>query len=488
MPIAWSSPDVGAAVGAPTQGRVDLVVLGAGPAGLTAAWRAARRGLDVVVLERADRVGGMAASLEVAGLRVDHGSHRLHPATDPELLADLRALLGDDLQTRPRHGRLRIGERWLGFPLRAGELATRLPRDLVVGALRDVALAPTRRRRDSPSYASVLRRGLGPTLYDAVYGPYAIKLWGLPGEAIDAEQARRRVSADTPFKVAARVVRRGRTAAGSAQGAVFHYPRRGFGQIVEAVAAAAAAAGARIVTGAEVTGVDASPGGVRVTWDGGAVAARQVFSTLPATTLGRVTRPAPSAHVVQEASGLQFRAMVLVYLVHEGGRWTEHDAHYLPGPQTPITRVSEPANYRTSADDPPDRTVLCVEIPCSAGDAVWSADDEALGELAREGLASVGLPPVRRPSVDGVTVRRLPHVYPVYARGYASRLAGLQSWADGLPNVVGFGRLGLFVHDNTHHAMRMAYDAVDCIGADGTWDSVAWGRAQDRFAAHVVED
>lgn len=472
---------------ATVRASVDLVVLGAGPAGLTAAWRAARRGLQVVVLDRAGQVGGMATSFEVAGVRVDYGSHRLHPATDAAVLADLRNLLGSDLQTRTRNGRLRIADRWVRFPLRAGELATRLPRALVLGAARDAALAPLRRERGS-SYASVLRRSLGPTLYDAMYGPYAHKLWGVDGDQIDAEQARRRVSADTPWKLAVRIARGGRARAGSGQGAVFHYPRLGFGQLADAVAASARASGATIITGAEVTDVQVRPGDVRVTWDGGAVRARQMFSTLPVTTLGRITRPAPSAQVVQDATGLQFRAMALVYLVHESGRWTEYDAHYLPGRQTPITRVSEPANYRVSADDPPGRSVLCVEIPCAAGDGVWTSDDDALGALARAGLAAVGLPPVRQPRQGAVVVRRLPHVYPVYATGYAERLAGLQAWADRLPNVVSFGRLGLFVHDNTHHAMRMAYDAVDCLGDDGRWDAAAWARARHRFAGHVVED
>src|SRR5215207_2632158 len=101
----------------------DLVVLGAGPAGLAAAWRAARSGRSVTVLERAPVIGGMAGSFEVAGVQVDHGSHRLHPATSPRLLADLTGLLGADLQRRPRNGRLRIGAQWVGFPLRASQLA-----------------------------------------------------------------------------------------------------------------------------------------------------------------------------------------------------------------------------------------------------------------------------------------------------------------------------------------------------------------------------
>jgi len=94
-----------------TTADADIVVLGAGPAGLAAAWRVALAGHSVTVLDRAPVVGGMAASFDVAGQRVDHGSHRLHPATDPAVLAALRELLGDDLQERPRHGRLRLADR-----------------------------------------------------------------------------------------------------------------------------------------------------------------------------------------------------------------------------------------------------------------------------------------------------------------------------------------------------------------------------------------
>src|SRR5262245_30922951 len=104
-----------------------VLIVGAGPAGLTAAWRAADAGHDVVLLEASTAVGGMAASLEVGGQRVDLGSHRLHPSAAPHLLGALRSLLGDDLQTRPRHGRLHLRGRWIGFPLRTSELVRRLP-------------------------------------------------------------------------------------------------------------------------------------------------------------------------------------------------------------------------------------------------------------------------------------------------------------------------------------------------------------------------
>ena len=140
----------------------DVVVIGAGPAGLMAAWHAARSGRSVVVLEREERVGGLAGSVEVAGLRVDHGSHRLHPSTPPGLLAEIRTLLGDDLQVRPRHGRIRLAERWLGYPLWPLDLVRALPRPVAVRAALDAVTGPLRRGGDD--FASAVRAGRGATV------------------------------------------------------------------------------------------------------------------------------------------------------------------------------------------------------------------------------------------------------------------------------------------------------------------------------------
>ncbi|WP_113704877.1 protoporphyrinogen/coproporphyrinogen oxidase [Nonomuraea lactucae] len=454
----------------------DLVVLGAGPSGLAAAWRAARRGLSVVVLERAGHPGGLSASFEVAGIRVDHGSHRLHPATPPHLLRDLRELLGDDLQQRPRNGRLRMGDAWVGFPLKAGELARRLPPGLLARVGLDALTAPA--RRGSPTYAGTLRASLGPALYEALYAPYAVKLWGLPGEEIDEDQARKRVTADSPWKIARRLFR-GRP---DGQGKIFYYPRRGFGQIVDVLADAAVAAGARMRLGTACTRIVVEADAVRLHTPEGELTAGHVFSTIPMPALARLADPGPPPEVTEAAGRLRFRAMVLVYAVHQGGRWTSYDAHYLPGPDTPVTRISEPANYRRSADDPADRSVLCFEVPCAVGDDIWRADDHS--ELVRDTLARSGLPPV---DLADLVVRRLPQVYPVYETGYAAHLRGLDAWAGSLPGVTTFGRLGLFAHDNTHHAMAMGYDAVAALGEEG-WDAGAWRAARERFAGHVVED
>lgn len=212
-----------------------IAILGAGPAGLGAALSLARRGFPVKVFERRDAVGGNAGSFELAGVRVDYGSHRLHPASDPEVLGLIRELLGDDLLTRPRHGRIRLMGRWLHFPLRAGDLLLRVHPRFAIGVALDLArkLLPSAPEGAS-NFASILERGLGSTICREFYFPYARKIWGMEPEAISAAQAEKRVSSGSISKVLRRLVPGG-SGSGSAQPkGVFYYPRHGFGQISEA--------------------------------------------------------------------------------------------------------------------------------------------------------------------------------------------------------------------------------------------------------------
>ena len=116
-----------------------IVILGAGPAGLGAAYLLTRNKLaKVTVLEENQWVGGTAASFEISGIKVDLGSHRLHPACDPEIMKDIKNLLGDELLDRPRHGRIRLHGRWIHFPLKPLDLAFRLPPSFGIGVMTDL--------------------------------------------------------------------------------------------------------------------------------------------------------------------------------------------------------------------------------------------------------------------------------------------------------------------------------------------------------------
>ena len=239
-------------------------------------------------------------------------------------------------------------------------------------------------------------------------------------------------------------------------GAFYLYPRRGFGQISEAVADAAVADGAELRLGVEVTSVDLGELGVIVRLaDGSAVEASTVLSSIPAPAIARLAG-APAA-VLEAADRLRHRAMVLAYLVLDADRLTDYDAHYFPELSTPVSRMSEPKNFR-DADDPAGVTVVCAELACWEGDEIWTASADELAERVVDTLTPLGFdfPPLRRRDV-----RRIPRCYPDYTGTYAADLATVEAWAAGQPRLITFGRQGLFAPDNTHHALLMGWDAAE---------------------------
>jgi protoporphyrinogen oxidase len=460
--------------------RFDAVILGGGPAGLAAAWYAARAGRRVALVERAPTVGGLAGSFAVGGMRVDHGSHRLHERADPDLLADVRGLLGTELQHRPRHGRIRLGGRWLAFPLRAADLLTKAPPAFAARAARDLAWAPMRARRPvADTFGGRVRAGLGPAVADAFYEPYARKLFGVPADELSGELFQRRVGARSGGGVLRRVLSRQPVPG-------FWYPAGGFGRITEAIGAAAVDAGASVLTGLAATGVRVVDGGAAVDLaDGRALVTARVLSTLPAAVTTSLYGAMVDEATRAAATGLTYRSALLVYLVVPRRPYTEFDAHYFPEQRVPLARLSEPANYRDSPDDPRDCTVLCAELPGSPRDEWWTYDAAALGRLVAGALVAEGLPD---PTPIDVVVRRVDHVYPVYRLGHDTHQRTLEAWADGRDELVVFGRQPLFAHDNTHHGLAMGRAAAACLGPAGSFDRLRWSAWRDAFRDHVVED
>jgi protoporphyrinogen oxidase len=459
----------------------DVAVVGGGPCGLAAALAAARRGLAVTVLEAGPGLGGMAASVSVCGQRVDLGSHRLHPSMTPRVRRLLDELLGADLQARERDGRLRVRDRWVRFPFRPLDMARNLPTSFVAAAAADAATAPWRCPRHD-SYAEVVRAGLGPTALADFHGPMAAKLWGRPAEELSGELARRRIAVRTSSGLARRVARTARRS-----GRTFLAPRRGFGQIVERLADAAADAGADLVTGVPVTGL--VPGGagtgVTICTGGerpGAIRAGRVLWTAPLGPLAVALRGRDDA--APPPPDIPHRGLVLAHLAVDAVPYSPFDAHYVPTPGVVFSRLSEPRNYR-DGDDPPDLSVLCAELPCTAGDDTWTATPDDVRRMVLDGLARCDLPV---PHVVHTELVHLPAVYPVLTVDDAARRRHALDWADDLPGITVLGRHGRAAADNVHHVLEMALSAIDCAGGDGSWDDAAWTAARRRFETFVVED
>lgn len=463
-----------------------IVILGGGPAGCGAAFQLRRtERARVTLLERQGAVGGNAGSFQWGGQYLDYGSHRLHYTTDPKILADIQTLLAGDLLARQRQGRIRLRGKLIRFPFKATDLLTSLDPAFAVGVTRDMVLTKLQRSNGHlDTFESVLRASLGPTICDGFYFPYARKIWGRePGE-LSGTQARRRVTANSFSRLLRRIVK-------PVGGGLFHYPRRGFGQITEGFAEHARSLGADLLLRTSVLRLDppsAPDERWRVVVDHGgqtrSIDADYVWSTIPITQLARLIQPGPPAPLLDAATRIDYRAMILVYLQLDVPQFTTTDAHYFPESDIAITRLSEPRNY-SGVSEPRGTTVLCAELPCSPDDAAWSMTDEELGELVVRDIRTAGLPLARAPIA--VHVRRLRHAYPIYLNGYEQHFNALDGWVGQVPRLLTFGRQGLFAHDNTHHALFMAYSAVECVEG-GKFNGERWRRFREIFATHVVED
>ncbi len=468
-----------------------VVIFGAGPAGLAAALELAEQDVQVTLLEKQGYVGGNAGSFELADVQVDYGSHRLHPASDPDVLSRLKGLLAEDLLDRPRHGRIRLLGRWIHFPLRPLDLLFRLHPRFAIGVGLDLAkkLIPGSNSNGDATFAEILEHGLGRTICTEFYFPYARKIWGLEPKKISPIQAKKRVSANSIGKMILRLLPRRRATGAANTKGIFYYPRRGFGQISSALCEAAKQAGADIRLNVTIKQVDLSGTKPNIEYEENGkqvlLQADQVYSTIPITTLSRIISPPAPTAVADAGKSLEFRAMMLIYLVLEQDQFTEFDAHYFPELEYPFTRLSEPKNY-SATTDPVGRTVLCAELPCAQTDAVWTASNEELRDLVTGGLAKAGLPV--KSEISQVEVRRIPHAYPLYHIGYEQHFKRIDEWLETLDGVLTFGRQGLYAHDNTHHAIYMAQAAARCLNDDGSINSQKWRDARKIFETHTVED
>jgi protoporphyrinogen oxidase len=374
--------------------------------------------------------------------------------------------------------------------LRMLDLALRLPPSFVTGVMTDRVAKFFRKPGNAiPSFASVLESGLGRTICRDFYFPYAQKLWGVPPEELAAIQAHRRISASSLTKILWKVLSTMPGLRSPGEG-YFFYPRRGYGQISDAYHAAATKEGATVHFQARVESVVTKNNQVTsVRYKKGdsieEVQAAHVFSTIPVNVLARSFKPAVPEEIMEAASKITFRGMILVYLVLEQDQFSEYDAHYFPEPEITISRLSEPKIFSNGAGTS-GITVICSEIPCEVNGPVWSLTDDQLRDVVLDSLRTAQIPVTAK--IRKVLTRRLPNAYPIYFQGYEKYFELIDRWCRQIDGLLSFGRQGLFVHDNTHHALFMGYAASKCLNEEGTFDHSRWEQYRKKFESHVVED
>ena len=441
---------------------------------MTAAWELALAGAEVTVLERESRLGGLCATHERDGWRFDLGGHRFISRSG-DLVARVRTLLGEDLLERTRSSVILHGGRRFRYPLDAHDLARNLsPRDAARAIASWGKQRVARRLRPSPdvTFRDWVTARFGTHLYDLFFGPYTEKLWGLPPDQLSADWAAERISLLDLGDALLRLLHLRAAARPRSYARRYYYPRLGIGQIFERMGDALATRGADVRLDATVTGIDRDAQGrarsVRFTQGEHAGASKLtraidcdfVISTLSLPLVARFVA-GPSLDLRRHADALRYRAVRFLNVMLDAAQVSPHTWLYVSEPRHLATRIQEP-RHRSPEMAPPGKTSLMLELPCTVGDDVWRAGDNALYARCLDDLADLGVDVKGglRAATRGVFSTHIAEGYPIYALDYADHQRALIDAVAAVPNLLSIGRQGTFRYIFMDIAMEMGLAAA----------------------------
>ncbi len=440
-----------------------VVVIGAGPAGLTAALKLRETGRTVTVLEATDQVGGISRTVERDGWRFDLGGHRFFTkvaAVDQlwhEILPD------EDFLQRPRMSRILYRGNLFDYPLKPLNALRGLGLFEAVRCVGSYAKARVRPPTNQRNFEEWVSARFGERLYRIFFKTYTEKVWGVPATEIQADWAAQRIK-NLSLGAAVRdaFLPRRRPTNITTLIDSFNYPKYGPGMMWERARELAEKAGADIVMNAPVIALHRAGDQVDfVTAEVGGAAHQipcdAVISSMPLTEL--VLDMAPPEGVVEAARGLSYRDFVTVALVVPDDEAFPDNWIYV---HTPGVRVGRVQNFGSWSPYlvKDGHTCLGLEYFVNEGDELWCMSDDDLVQLAQDELRQLGL--VRGDSVEGGYVVRVPKAYPVYDEGYTDRVSVIRSWlASNARNVQPVGRNGMHKYNNQDHSMLTAMLAVE---------------------------
>ncbi|HWQ23047.1 MAG TPA: NAD(P)/FAD-dependent oxidoreductase [Gaiellaceae bacterium] len=434
---------------------VGTAVLGAGPAGLTAAYVLALREQEGAVFEADAVVGGLAKTVEFGGYRFDLGGHRFFTKLAPiERL--WRSMLGEDFLTRPRLSRIYYQGRYLRYPLVARDVVGRL--GLLESTLCALSYFWTKIKRppEPVTFEDWVTSRFGRRLYHSFFQSYTEKVWGIPGTEIQSAWAAQRIKNFSFWRAMLGLVGLRRNVTTLIE--EFQYPRLGPGQMWDAFRCFVEERGIPVNLSQRCVSIRHAQGCVesivlRSNGRDTEVPVDAVLSSIPLSELVLSLDPPPPPEVVEAARGLRYRDFVLVALITSDPEPFPDNWIYLHDPETKAGRVQNFGAWSESMVVP-DTTCLGVEYFCFEGDEIWELRDDEAVELAAAELARIGL--IDPAHVLGGVKVRVPKAYPMYDLRYGDRVEVLRRYLADFENLQTFGRNGLHRYNNQDHSMWTA--------------------------------
>lgn len=449
--------------------RRKIAVIGAGPAGLTAAYQLAKSGIEVEVFEAGQSVGGMAKSFPLWGQIVDLGPHRFF-SSDPRVNRLWLEVLGSDYEMISRLTRIYYNRTFFHYPLKPINALVGLGPIEAVSCVASYAWSKVRPPKDTAAFDDWVISRFGQRLFEIFFKSYSEKLWGIQCDQLDSDFATQRIKKFSLFEAIKSALHLNQVGRHKTLVDEFAYPRLGAGMLYERMAEEVIALGGRINFDTPIHSV--TPGNTDVDrpklimTNGSERSFDHVISTMPLTLL--VERMSAPAKILEHSRSLRFRNTILVYLRVTAEFLFPDQWIYIHAKELRTGRVTNFRNWSEGIRKGEKDTILCLEYWCYDKDPIWQQNEQALINLATREILETGL--LKSGQIAAGHVLRVPKCYPVYSRGYKKHLKPVEEFLSSISGITAIGRYGAFKYNNQDHSILMGLLAAENVTGVGCHD------------------
>ncbi len=482
-------------------------IIGAGPAGITAAYQLSKMGVEVEVFEADVTVGGMAKTIELWNQKVDLGPHRFF-SKDRRVNQMWLEVVGKDYEMVKRLTRIYYKGKFYYYPLKPFDALAKLGLMPSVQCLLSFVGEQLKKTQQDGSFENWVVSRFGRKLFEIFFKSYSEKLWGISCKELDADFAAQRIKKLSLFEAIAKALFPSKVQKHKTLVEEFAYPHGGTGSVYQAMARKTLSTGGKVLCQTRIKkilvnqktafGIELESGEQRL-FD-------HVISTMPITLMVQGLPDVPP-EVLNASRSLTFRNTILVYLNICSESLFPDQWIYVQSPEFQTGRITNFRNWTPHLFGQEKNTILAMEYWCNDHDHLWTAPDKEIIDLAKKEIIQIGLKAhsfvkrnrddllraryvephfeeklrheIKMSQITDGRVHRIHRCYPVYKRGYKQSLKIVEAYLNTLQNLSVIGRYGAYKYNNQDHGILMGILAAE---------NIALGKKHDLWAVNTDYD
>jgi protoporphyrinogen oxidase len=450
-----------------------IIIVGAGPAGLTAAFELARNGQEVIIIEKESQVGGISKTMNYNGYLFDLGGHRFFTKYQ-EVERIWHEVLPDDFLKRPRLSRIYFNGKLFYYPLKPFNALFNLGPARATSALLSYIKARIKPYKNPETFEQWVINQFGRKLFEIFFKTYTEKVWGIPCTEISADWAAQRIKNLSLGKAVLNAF--GLSGKNKIRTLIdeFLYPRRGPGQFWEKMAELVTKMGGQIVLKTTVKKIRYGENSISAIVENNSqrneISGQRIISSAPLPETILFLEPQAPEQVQKAARMLKYRDFFTVCLVIKKQDLFPDNWIYIHSPEITAGRMQNFKNWSPEMVADTNNTSVGLEYFCSSTDPIWSEPDSQLIAMAVKDMETLKM--ARKSEIIDGTAIRVPRAYPVYEPGYQKNIEIIKNYLTCLPLIQVIGRNGLHRYNNQDHSMLMGlYAASNVLGGNHS----VWG-------------